>query len=131
MSFANYWENEILDHVFNKGAYSAPANIFVGLSTADPEEDASALAEPSGNGYARVSTAAADWDTASSGVIDNVNTIIFPTATGDWGTVTHFALFDAASGGNMLAYGILGLSVAVALNNTPRFTAAQLEISLD
>jgi hypothetical protein len=131
MSFANYWEDEILDHVFGKGSYTAPANIFVGLSTADPDEDAGGLAEPVGNAYARVSTAPADWNDSASGVISNANLITFPTATGDWGQITHFALFDAVSGGNMLAYGLLGSSPSVALNNTPRFTAGELEVALD
>lgn len=131
MSFGNFWEDEILDHVFGKGSYTAPANIFVALSTADPDEDASGVAEPSGNNYARVSTAAADWNASSGGVIDNANLIAFPTASGDWGTVTHFALYDAASGGNMLAYGLLGSAPAVALNNTPRFSAGELEVALD
>ena len=38
-SFANYWENEILDHLFGKGSYTPPT-IYVGLSTADPADDA-------------------------------------------------------------------------------------------
>jgi len=48
--FSNYWENKILDHIFGKGSY-APPTIYVGLSTADPTDDGSGLAEPSGNAY--------------------------------------------------------------------------------
>ena len=103
-SFADYWENEILDHLFGKGNYTPPT-IYVGLSTADPTDDATGLTEPSGNAYARVATSGANWNAASSGTIDNANDITFPEASGSWGTLTHFALFDAASGGNMLAHG--------------------------
>ena len=67
-SFADYWENEILDHLFGKGSYTPPT-IYVGLSTADPVDDASGLAEPSGNSYARIATAGADWNVASGGMI--------------------------------------------------------------
>ena len=52
-------------------------------------------------GYARVSTAGADWNTATDAdpsVVTNANAIEFPTASGSWGTVTHFALYDAATG---------------------------------
>ena len=35
------------------------------------------------------------------------NAIAFNAATGDWGLITHFALFDAATAGNMLAHGTL------------------------
>jgi hypothetical protein len=129
-SFGNFWENEILDHIFNKGSYTAPT-IYVALSTADPTDDASGIAEPSGNGYARVQTAAGDWNAAVSGLIDNANAITFPTATGSWGTLTHFALYDAASGGNMLAHGSLGSSQAITTDQIPRFAAGDLDVSLD
>jgi len=132
-SFADYWEAEILDHVFNKGAYTAPT-IYVGLSTADPGDDAAGLAEPSGNNYSRVTTAAGDWNAATGTtpcLIDNANAITFPQASGPWGTVSHFALFDASSGGNMLAHGSLGTPQAIVSGNTPEFAAGDLDVSLD
>lgn len=128
-SFSDHWENEVLDHVFGKGSYTPPT-IYVGLSTADPTDDASGLAEPSGNGYARVETAAGDWDAAVSGALDNANAITFPEATGSWGTVTHFALFDAATNGNMLAHGSLTSSEAITSGEAPRFSAGELDVSL-
>jgi len=130
MSFSNYMENELLDHLFGKGAYTPPT-IYVGLSTADPGEDASGLAEPSGGAYARVSTAASDWTTASAGALSNANEISFPEATGSWGTLTHFAVFDALSGGNMLGSGALNASQAVASGNTVSFQAGDLDVTLD
>jgi len=129
-SFSDYWENEILDHIFGKGSYTPPT-IYVGLSTADPTDDGSGLAEPTGNAYARVSTVAADWDVASGGALDNANDITFPEATGNWGTVTHFALFDAVTGGNMLAHGALGASKAIGSGDTAKFAAGDLDVSLD
>lgn len=129
-SFTNYWENEILDHIFGKRSYT-PHTIYMGLSTADPLDDASGLAEPSGNGYARVQTSTSDWNAASSGSLDNANNITFAQATGDWGTITHFALFDAATGSNMLAHGALIYSKAVDSSDTVGFEAGDLDISLD
>ena len=129
-SFADFWEDEILDHVFDKVAYTAPS-IYVGLSTADPLDDASGLAEPSGNGYARVVTAPADWTVSSGGALDNANAVDFPQASGPWGTVSHFALFDAITGGNMLAHGSLGTPQAIVSGNTPSFAAGALDVSLD
>ena len=129
-SFADYWENEILDHLFSKGSYSPPT-IYVGLSTADPTDDASGLAEPSGNSYARTATVGADWNVASGGTLDNANDITFPEASGSWGTITHFALFDATSGGNMLAHGSLSVSKSINSGDTAKFAAGDLDISLD
>jgi len=128
--FADYWENEILGHIFGKGSYTPPT-IYVALSTADPLDDASGLAEPSGNAYARTQTSASDWNTASGGSVDNANDITFPQASGSWGTITHFALFDAATGGNMLAHGALSQSKTIDSGDTARFEAGDLDVGLD
>jgi hypothetical protein len=129
-SFSNYWENKILDHIFGKGNYTPPT-IYVGLSTADPLDNGSGLAEPLGNGYARTQTSASDWNAASSGVTNNDNEIIFSEATGSWGTITHFALFDTATVGNMLCYGALSQSRAIVSGDKARFAAGDLNVSLD
>ncbi len=129
-SFGDYWENEILDHVFGKGSYTPPT-IYVALSTAEPGDDGSALSEPSGNGYARQSTSASDWNAAAGGALDNANEITFAEATGDWGTMTHFALMDAASGGNLLAHGALSASKSIGSGDTANIAAGDLDVSLD
>jgi len=128
-SFSDYWENEVLDHLFGKGAYTPPT-VYVGLSTADPTDDGSGLAEPSGSGYARLATTGASWGTASGGALSNASAIEFAIATGSWGTITHFALFDALSGGNILAHGTLTTPRAVTAGITPRFSIGELDVDL-
>jgi hypothetical protein len=129
-SFSNYWENEILDHLFGKGAY-VPPTIYVALSAADPGETGAGLSEPVGSGYARVYTAGGDWNAANSGLLDNAGAIVFNAATGDWGTLTHFALFDALTGGNMLAHGTLTLAKTVGSGDTVQFAPGDLSVTLD
>jgi hypothetical protein len=129
-SFSDHWENKILDHVFGKGSYTPPA-IYIGLSTADPGDAGTGMSEPSGNGYARVQTSADDWSSASAGALDNAGLIEFGEATGAWGTVTHFALFDAVAAGNMLAHGALTQAKTIDSGDTARFAAGDLNISLD
>lgn len=128
-SLADYLENELLDHVFGVGAFSVPSNIYVGLSTADPGDDAAGLAEPSGNNYARVQVNA--WDEAAARATANTGVITFPQASGAWGTITHFAIFDAASAGNMLAHGALATSKAVVSGNTPSIGAGEIDVSFN
>jgi hypothetical protein len=129
-SFSDYWENKILNHLFGKAALTPPA-IYVGLSTANPAENGSSLAEPSGNAYTRVQTSDDDWYAASDGSIDNAGEIVFPMATGSWGTMTHFVLFDAATDGNMLAFGTLSPSKPVGSGDIAKFAAGDLVLSLD
>ena len=127
MSFADYLEGELLDHLFDIGAYTAPS-MYVGLSTADPTDDASGLAEPSSGAYARVAVTA--WS-RSGNEVDNDNDITFPTATGSWGTVTHACLFDAATSGNLLLSFALDSSKAVVSGDTVKFAAGQFNVTLD
>ncbi len=129
-SLSNYAENKILDHLMGKTSYAMPT-IYVALSTADPLETGAGLAEPSGNGYARQATAGDDWNAAASGATDNASAIVFAEATGSWGTLTHFALFDAISGGNMIGYGALTVSKVVTSGDTVSFAAGALDATLD
>jgi hypothetical protein len=128
-SFSNYWVNEILDHLFGKGTYTPPT-IYVGLSTAEPLKDASALAEPVGANYSRVETSASDWNIASSGIINNAVAVTFSQASGSWGTPTHFVLFDALIGGNMLCYGSLSAPESISTGNIPEFAINNLSVTL-
>jgi hypothetical protein len=126
--FSNYLRNKILDHLFGKSTYTTPT-VYVALSTANPLGDGSGIAEPSGNGYARVASSSSDWSDASSFEIQNAATITFPTATGSWGTIAYFALYDAASGGNLLVYGTLSTSSSIISGQTPAFASGDLSIT--
>lgn len=133
MSKSNYLEAAFLNHVFRTTALAQPANVYVSLHTADPGE--TGVSEVSGGSYARASIARADgqWTDPSSGglgAMTNVNPVAFPTATANWGTVTHFAIWDAASAGNCLYVGSLATSRAI-LNGdtTPTFAAGALSVS--
>ncbi len=128
--FSDYWENEILDHLFGKGTYTAKT-IYVALSTVDPGDDGSGIAEPAGGSYARVETSSADWTDASDGCIDNADAIQFPEATDSWGTITHFALYDALTGGHLLACGPLASALPIAAGDLVRFAPGELNVTLD
>jgi hypothetical protein len=125
-SISDFLENELLDHVFN-AAYTPPGTIYVGYSTADPLDDASGLAEPSGNGYARV---AITFGAAASRAITQNALVTFAAATGSWGTIAYYALFDAVSGGNMLAHGSLSVTKAIVSGNKPTIPNGDVVITV-
>ncbi|HEX9991367.1 MAG TPA: hypothetical protein VGB14_00425 [Acidimicrobiales bacterium] len=131
--FIDTLEQAILDHVLNDGTYTPPANWFVALSTTTPTDAGGNFTEPSGNGYARVSTAAADWAAATGtapATKSNANAITFPAATGSWGTITHFGLFAASSGGTVQIWGALTTSKSITSGDTASFAASGLTIQL-
>ena len=132
MSFSDYWENKILDHIFGKAAYAAPAHIYVAASLADPGDSGNELAEPANGNYARVKTDPADWNAAIDGQIENAAAFVFPTPTADWGVITHVALFDAATGGNFLAGGQLPTVQNIYFGGAPlEISAGGLAVTLD
>jgi len=126
-SFSNYAENSILDHIFKTAEFTAPANIYVALSLTDPTEDGSGITEPSAVSYARVLCNV--WNYATNRQTANTNQLIFSKATSSWGTITHFALFDALTGGNMLAYGSLQTQRVIAAGQTTRINSGAIVIS--
>tara|TARA_B110000858_G_scaffold58127_3_gene67702 strand:- start:824 stop:1204 length:381 start_codon:yes stop_codon:yes gene_type:complete len=126
MSFSNYLETEILDHVFGGAAYTAPSTLYVALYTATPN-DAGGGTELSGSGYTRKSAAFA----TSGATTSNSGAIEYDTATGSWGTITHIGVFDAATSGNLMAYGALSSSKAVDTGDVFRIPAGDLDITLN
>lgn len=129
MSKTDYLENKLLEHIVGKTAYGMPT-VWVGLFTAAPS-DAGGGVEVSGGGYVRKATAGADWGAAAGGSIANAVAMRFVTATAAWGTVTHFGIFDAASGGNLLRWAALATSKVIGSGDTGEFAAGQLVLTED
>jgi DNA/RNA endonuclease YhcR with UshA esterase domain len=128
MSFSNYLETELLDHVFAGNAYSSPSNLYLSLHTANPDEDASgAEVSTSGTAYARTAvTFTVSGNTATTNAA-----VEFATATANFGTVTHVAVWDASTSGNMLAYAALTSSKTIETGDVFRVPAGDLDITLD
>ena len=124
-AMSDYLENEILDHILGTGAYTMPTAVYVGLSTGSFNDDNSGT-ELSGSGYARQSIA---FNAATSGTADNSGAVDFPAATGSWGTVSHFGLFDASTSGNLLIHGALTASKFVDTGDILRIAAGDMDIT--
>ena len=128
-SLSNYVEDKVLDHVLKSAVWAQPAALYIALSTTDPTDDATGIAEPVGNGYARVSHAA--WDAAASRATENTGTISFPEAGGSWGTITHFFVSDASTGGNMIAHGALSASKTIGTGDNASFQDGAIDVSFN
>lgn len=125
---STFLANELLDHLFGNGSYTPPT-IYVALSTANPTDDGSGIAEPSGNNYAREAHAA--WDTAAAGATENTGIITFNTPSGSWGLIAYAALFDALTVGNMLFYSTATPNQTPDNGDTVQYADGALDITLD
>ena len=128
MSFSNYLETEILDHVFGGAAYTAPSTLYLALHTANPDEDGSgAEVSTSGTAYARQTVAF----TTSGNTTSNTSAVEYPTATANFGTVSHVGIWDASTSGNLIAYAALTSSKSIETGDVFRVPAGDLDITLD
>lgn len=125
-AFSDYLEDAVLEHVLGGSSLAQPTP-YAALFTAAPN-DAGGGTEVTGGAYARVATGAFS---STSGTADNDADIEFPEATANWGTITHFGIFDASSGGNLLVHGALDSSVSIETGDVFRFNAGDLDVSLD
>lgn len=131
-SKSDYLEAAVLNEVLGGTAFSAPATVYVALFTVAPS-DSGGGTEVTGGSYARaaVTNNSTNWPNASGGSKSNGTLIAFPAATASWGTVVAFAIFDASSAGNMLYWGSLTTSVAVASGRTAQFQIGSITITED
>lgn len=140
-AMSDFLENKLIDQLFRGQAAPTTTTLYVGLLTAAPS-DSGGGTEVSGNSYARVAVTSslANWagtqsagsTTASSGTggqTSNNAAITFPTPSGTWGTVTHFGIYDATTGGNLLFWGALTISKTINQSDTVTFPAASLSIT--
>ncbi len=129
---SDFLETRLLDVIFRTQAAYKPTAIFIALFTAAPS-DSGGGTEVTGGAYARqqVTQLDANWNApAPAGLTDNVNDITFPVATANWGTVTHMAIFDAVTAGNLLFWRILTASKIVNTDDTFKFAAGDLDVTL-
>lgn len=129
---SDYLENKVLNYIFNGGAFSAPATVYVGLYTSAPT-DAGGGTEVSGGSYARVAITCntTNFPTTTTGVIRNAVAQNFAQASAAWGTVVAFGIFDALTGGNLLYWGTISPSKTVASGDTLSIAINNLEITED
>lgn len=105
-----YFLNLVSGNVFGSQKTPAiPTNYYLGLSSTAPSLDGSNVTEPGeGTGYARVQLTS--LSVPINGVVTNDAAIDFAESTAEWGTMTHFVIYDALTEGNLLMYGELSAS---------------------
>ena len=125
-AFSNYLENALINGTLRATSYTAPTTVYVGLFTSDPT-DAGSGTEVSGNAYARQS---ATFAAPSSGASSTSADVQFPQATGTWGTVGWFSIFDALTTGNLMYHGALTASKTIETGDVFKIASGNLTVTL-
>jgi hypothetical protein len=133
-SFSDYLELKVLDHVLSDGAFTEPANVYLGLWTsALTDASTSATAgEANYTTYARVEILATDLSAAAAGAKTNSAALTFPACTAGSSTITFFGVFDVASGaGNMILWGTVTSKLIDTSNTPPTVAISAFSATLD
>jgi hypothetical protein len=134
-AFTNYLEDAIIQHLFRTGSFAKPTVLSIALFTAVTAGEAGTVTEVATGSYGRVDCNPLDANWAASvggnGTTSNIVAVTFPEATADWGTVTHFGLYDAHTAGNLLVFAALTIARTITTGSTPSFAAGTLTIQVD
>ena len=133
--FSQYLENANLNWFRGTTFPACPATVYLALFTTAPINGTDAAAvEVSGTSYVRksitvnTSNFAAPSGAAPATSASGAN-FVFATPGGSWGTVVGWALYDAATSGDLLAYGAF-TGVAVGSGDTVEFLNGNLTLSV-
>jgi len=132
-SLSSFAQDAMLDHLFRTATYTQETNLYVALCTSTPDalDTGSTLpGELTGGAYVRQK--ANTWDSAAGdpGATENSDTLTFPQATADMGTVTHFAICDKTTAGNAIGWGALSASRVISSGDTASFATGDLDVTL-
>ena len=132
-ALSNTYENSTLDHLLGTATLTSPTTVYVALftSAAGLETDVSGdwtEITTSGSAYARQS---ATFASAASGSAATNANITFSAATADWGTISHVAVMDAATGGSVIVFGALDVAKEILNGDQFLITTGNLTITLD
>jgi hypothetical protein len=131
MPATTFLANSLLEHQVGKTAYTMPTT-YLALSSTTPTVGGTNVTEPTGGAYARVATAGV-WGTAAAGAITNTGAITFTAASADWlsgANLTYGVLYDAATAGNCLGFGVLTVAKNILAGDTASVAAGGVTITL-
>lgn len=142
-AMSDFLENKMIDQLFRGQAGPVTTTLYVGLLTAAPSDSGGGTeVSNSSTAYQRVAVTSslANWSgtqgagstdasNGTGGQTSNNTHITFPNPTSTWGTVTHFGIYDAQTGGNLLFWGTLTIAKTINQADTVTFPAGSLAIT--
>lgn len=125
-----YFVNCALRNIFGiDTSIALPKTYYLGLSKKEPKIDGAGFEEPAnGLGYERLLLD--KLSEPEDGLVTNSEDINFEESTGNWGTITHFVIFDGKTGGNLLIYGALTTERSVEKATVMTFKKGTLTLSM-
>lgn len=124
-SKSSYLRTQLIKAALKATAFTGPATVYMSLHTAAP--GLTGVNEVAGNAYARQ---AVTWGAEAGGTVSNSAALTFPAPTpANWGTATHWGLWDALTVGNFLYGDTLANQVATSIGVPVTFPIGNISMS--
>jgi len=135
---SNYLENKVLDHILTATSFTAPAVRYLALfrntsgNAADNLEAGTLTDEVSTAASSAYARQTVTFAAAVDGTSQTNQTVQFPPAGANWGTITHIAVMDGgtAGSGNVLFYGAVTTAKTIETGDTFQVSSGNLTVSL-
>ena len=134
---SNYLENKLLDHTLRYGTapYTGVSTLYLALfnntsGNAVTNLEAGTLTDEVTTSSSAYIRKAVTFAAASSGSSASSATVTFDTATASWGSITHIAVMDAETSGNVLFYGAVTTAKTIDTGDTFQVSSGNLTIAL-
>lgn len=119
-NFTAYLDNKVVDHVFGAGTLAKPT-LYLALTVGGTE-----VSNTGGTNYIRK---VVTFDITAGAASLHADTD-FPVAGTNWGTIDGAAIWDAVSGGNMLASGTLAVTKTINTGDIFRAPANSVTVTV-
>lgn len=130
--FSDYLETSLVNATLRGGSYAGGA-VYVALFKSDPT-DAATGAELTDASYQRqrahASVVSDGFTAPANGQTSNARTLTFPAISGVQVTITHWGIYDAQAGGNLLFHAPLQVAKTLDPSDVLSFPIGSLTVTL-
>ena len=131
---SDYLENALINATLRGASFPTPNALFLALFTADPTDANIVANEVNGAWYQRQDITGggainSGFTAPSNGVTSNAKVLTYPPVTDSQVTVTHYGIYDASTGGNLLIHGAMTTSKTLLVDDVLSFAIGALQIA--
>lgn len=131
---SDYLENALINSTLRGASFPTPNALFLALFTADPTDANIVANEVTGAWYERQDITGggninSGFTSPSNGVTTNAKVLTFPPVTDAQVTITHYGIYDASTGGNLLIHGAMTTAKTLLVDDVLSFAIGALQIA--
>ena len=129
--FSTYLSQNVINSTLRGVAFSVPSTLYLAVFSSDPTDNNVTANEVAGAWYARQATGAWAAPVGSGNATSNNSQIQYNAVTGSSVTVSHYGIYDAPTGGNLLYSDTLTTPKTLNVGDVLVIGAGQLAITVD